>query len=111
MERVYAAAALLPTAEAMARLEAERVPCGVLTAPAELPDDPHARGHRAVRASSTIRSPVGCDCPATRPGSRAHAGGDPADPLPALGQHTDEILTELGLADRIADLRAGAAVA
>ena len=30
---------------------------------------------------------------------------------PALGEHTDEILTELGMRDRIADLRASGAVA
>ena len=32
-------------------------------------------------------------------------------PAPMLGQHTDEILTELGLGDRIADLRTARAVA
>ena len=32
-------------------------------------------------------------------------------PAPALGQHTDEILAELGLADRIDQLRTAGAVA
>jgi crotonobetainyl-CoA:carnitine CoA-transferase CaiB-like acyl-CoA transferase len=31
-------------------------------------------------------------------------------PAPALGQHTDELLTELGLADRIPELRESGAV-
>ena len=41
--RCYEAAATLTTEEAMRRLEAERVPCGVVLAPADLADDPHAK--------------------------------------------------------------------
>ena len=33
----------MTTAEGMARMEAERVPCGVVYNPAELADDPHAQ--------------------------------------------------------------------
>ncbi len=109
MERVYAAATLLPTREAMARLEAERVPCGVLTAPADLPADPHAV---AIGLFEELTDPVAGRVRLPRHPSRF--GSTPAairGPAPALGQHTDEILSELGLASHIADLRAGAAVA
>src|SRR6202022_4780010 len=43
VERYYAVAAMMSTADAMARLEAQRVPCGVIVSPADLPDDAHAR--------------------------------------------------------------------
>jgi crotonobetainyl-CoA:carnitine CoA-transferase CaiB-like acyl-CoA transferase len=109
MERVYAAAALLPTREAMARLEAERVPCGELVAPADLPDDPHALAIGLFEehddpAAGRVRLPRH----PTRFGATPSAIRGAA---PALGQHTDEILGELGLGDRIDELRASAAVA
>jgi len=109
MERIYAAAARLPTAEAMTRLEAERVPCGVLTAPADLPNDPHVKAMGLFEelddpAAGRVRLPRH----PTRFGTTPASLGGPA---PTLGQHTDEVLTELGLADRISELRASAAVA
>src|SRR5262249_40376662 len=42
VDRCYEAAEKLTTEEGMARMEAERVPCGVVLSPAELADDPHA---------------------------------------------------------------------
>jgi crotonobetainyl-CoA:carnitine CoA-transferase CaiB-like acyl-CoA transferase len=109
MDRIYASAALLTTAEAMSRLEAERVPCGVLTPPADLPDDPHVRAIGLFEqlqdpAAGRVRLPRH---PTQFSATPAAIGG----PAPALGQHTDEILAELGLADRIDQLRAGGAVA
>ena len=109
MESIYAAAARLPTAEAMTRLEAERVPCGVLTAPADLPNDPHVKAMGLFEelddpAAGRVRLPRH----PTRFGTTPASLGGPA---PTLGQHTDEVLTELGLADRISELRASAAVA
>ena len=109
MDRLYAASARLSTAEAMARLEAERVPCGVILAPAQLPDDPHARAiglfvedeHPAAGRIRLPRHP-------------ARFGATPAEvgaPAPGLGEHTDEILAEIGWAGRIAELRAAGVVA
>ena len=77
--------------------------------PAELADDPHAvaiglfeeSDHPAV---GRVRRPAAPD--AVRRPRRPPS----AAPLPALGQHTDEILAELGLADRIEALRASGAV-
>lgn len=109
VERYYAAAAGMSTAEAMKRLEAQRVPCGVIVSPADLPDDPHAR---AVGLFVEQRHPVAGRTRLPRHPTRFDA--TPAQlsgPAPALGQHTDEVLTELGLGDRIEALRAAGVVA
>jgi len=109
MQRCYEAAEKLTTTEAMERLEAERVPCGVVTPPAQLPDDPHARAiglfvdapHPVVGRTRLPRHP-------------AQFGATPANlaaGAPALGQHTDEILTELGFAAEIEQWRARGVVA
>lgn len=109
VERYYEAAAKMSTAVAMARLEAERVPCGVIVDPADLPDDPHARAiglfvdrdHPAAGHTRLPRHPT-------------QFGSTPAElgaPAPTLGEHTDEVLAELGLADRVEALRAAGVVA
>jgi crotonobetainyl-CoA:carnitine CoA-transferase CaiB-like acyl-CoA transferase len=95
MERCYASAATLTTADAMGRLESERVPCGVVLSPAELSADPHAQAvgllvdedHPIAGRTRIPRHPVRFS------GTVASLGHG----APALGQHTDEILAELGL--------------
>ncbi len=109
MDDVYVAAAALTTEQAMARLEAQRVPCGVVLSPAQLVDDPHAvavqmfveQDHPLAGRVRLPRHPIRF---ATTP---AVLGG----PAPGLGEHTDEVLAELGLADRIAEWRAAGVVA
>jgi crotonobetainyl-CoA:carnitine CoA-transferase CaiB-like acyl-CoA transferase len=108
MERVYAAAAGLDTAEATRRLEAERTPCGVVLRPDQLADDPHARATGLLQDSThpqagRLRQPRH---PIDFSDTKARIGA----PAPALGEHGDEILRELGLGDRVAALRASGAL-
>ena len=108
-ERCHEVARTMTTADAMARMEAERVPCGVVLSPAELADDPHARaiGLLVDDVSPVVgrirqpRHPALFD--ATPAGLGAAA--------PALGGDTDAVLDELGFGDRAADLRAAGVVA
>jgi crotonobetainyl-CoA:carnitine CoA-transferase CaiB-like acyl-CoA transferase len=109
MNQVYEVAATLTTDEAMARLNAQRVPCGVVLSPAELVDDEHAqaiglfveRDHPVVGQLRLPRHPI-------------LFGETPAElgaGAPALGEHTDEILAEIGWRDRVEHLRAAGVVA
>jgi len=104
MNRCYEAARALTTAGAISALETHNVPCGVVLSPAELADDPHARAIGLFEESrhptaGRLRQPRH---PADFSGVRPPLGG----PAPLLGEHTDEILRELGLAERIDELRA-----
>jgi crotonobetainyl-CoA:carnitine CoA-transferase CaiB-like acyl-CoA transferase len=106
--RCWSAAAGLTVAEASDRLEAERVPYGILVSPADLAHDPQAvaldllvDSHHPV--AGAIRQPRH---PTRFEGTPAGVGG----PSPSLGQHTDELLAEAGLADRIVELRAAGVV-
>ena len=109
MDRCYAAATELTTAESIARLEAERVPCGVVVSPAELAADPHAQAIGLLEDSAhptagRLRQPRH---PAAFGVTPARLGG----PAPGLGDHTGEVLAGIGLADRVADLRAAGVIA
>jgi crotonobetainyl-CoA:carnitine CoA-transferase CaiB-like acyl-CoA transferase len=109
MDMCYARAVNLTMDEATARFEVQRVPFAMILSPDELIRDRHAvatglfeeRDHPVV---GRIRFPRH---PAQFRGTPVRA----TDASPALGQHTDEILTELGMTERIGDLRASGAVA
>lgn len=108
MQRCYDAAAAMTTAEAIGRLEAEQVPCGVVIAPEDLERDPHARAIGLLVDSESpavgrLRQPRH----PTQFGALRPALGGPA---PTLGQHTDEVLGELGYGTRVAELRAAAVI-
>jgi crotonobetainyl-CoA:carnitine CoA-transferase CaiB-like acyl-CoA transferase len=109
MDRCYATARTLTTAEAMQRLEARRVPCGVVLSPAELAADPHVQAIGLLVDSEhptagRLRQPRH---PAQFPATPARLGG----PAPTLGQHTDEILDGAGLGDQVRELRQAGIVA
>ena len=109
IDMCYALAANMTMAEATERLEAERVPFAMILSPDEVTRDPHAvaiglfeeADHHVVGRTRMPRHP-------TRFGTTPAqlTGGSPA-----LGEHTDEFLAELGLGDRAADLRAANVVA
>ncbi len=108
-ERCHDAAATMTTAEGMARMEAERVPCGIVYDPAQLAADPHAQAIGLLvddvhPVAGRIRQPRH---PALFHDTPAAVGG----PAPAIGADTDAVLTELGFADRTAALRAAGVVA
>jgi crotonobetainyl-CoA:carnitine CoA-transferase CaiB-like acyl-CoA transferase len=105
----YASAATRTMADASERFDAQRVPYAMIVAPADLPDDPHALAaglfetyeHHVVGRVRHPRHPT-------------IFGGTPAALTrgsPALGEHTDEILGELGLGERVTELRATGTVA
>jgi crotonobetainyl-CoA:carnitine CoA-transferase CaiB-like acyl-CoA transferase len=109
MDGCYASAANLTSEEAMARLNAQRVPCSLVVTPAELPDDEHAaaiglfveRDHPVAGRTRIPRHPIRFGA------GEASLGG----PAPGLGEHTDEVLAEIGLGAQIQDLRKAGVVA
>lgn len=109
MDRVRDAALALSTADAIARMEAERVPCGVVLSPAELTRDAHAH---AIGLFEESEHPTAGRL--RQPRHPARFGATPAalgGPAPTLGQHTDELLAEIGLANQTGELRADGVVA
>jgi len=109
LRRVLEAVSRMTTAEAIAAMEAEKAPCGVVLSPAELPEDPHVRALGMLEDSvhpiaGRMRQPR----PAARFEKTPATSGAPA---PGLGQDTDDILAEIGLGDRIAELRRTGVVA
>lgn len=108
MQHCYAAASEMTTAEAIGRLEAEQVPCGVVIAPDELAADPHARAiELLVDSESPVVGRLRQPRHPTQFGAVRPALGGPA---PTLGQDTVEVLGELGYGDRVDTLRAGGVI-
>jgi crotonobetainyl-CoA:carnitine CoA-transferase CaiB-like acyl-CoA transferase len=109
MDMCYAMAANLTQEAAIERFERERVPFAMVLSAAEIVDDPHAV---AVGMFEEFDHPVVGRARLPRHPTQFHAtpaalGGC----SPSLGEHTDEVLTELGLADRISELREAGVVA
>lgn len=110
IDSCYARAATMTTAEAIAGLEAHNVPCGVVTAPADLAADPHVQAIGLLEESvhptgGRLRQPRH---PARFAGTPAALGG----PSPLLGEHTDAVLAEVGIGPaEVAALRAAGTVA
>jgi crotonobetainyl-CoA:carnitine CoA-transferase CaiB-like acyl-CoA transferase len=97
-------------AEALAQLEQAKVPAGPILSPQQLLDDPHAA---AAGYFTTVSFP-GMPAPTrimTTPVRLSETPGDVRTAPPTLGEHSDEILTGLGLTkSEIAELRAVGAV-
>jgi crotonobetainyl-CoA:carnitine CoA-transferase CaiB-like acyl-CoA transferase len=94
------------TEEALAALEAARIPCGPIYAPAQTIDDPHVK---AAGFFESVDYP-GLARPApltTTPIKLSATPGSIAKRAPTLGEHTNEVLRGLGYsAGEISALRA-----
>jgi crotonobetainyl-CoA:carnitine CoA-transferase CaiB-like acyl-CoA transferase len=109
LDMCYAMAANLTQAEATARFERERVAYAMVLSTAEIIDDPHAR---AIGLFTEFDHPIAGRARLPRHPTSFH--GTPAALgrfAPGLGQHTDEVLTEIGLHERIDDLRSAGVIA
>jgi crotonobetainyl-CoA:carnitine CoA-transferase CaiB-like acyl-CoA transferase len=105
----YAKAANMTMAEASKRLDAERVPFAMVLRPDQLPDDPHAKEiglfeDRLHPIAGRTRLP-------RHPARFTATPAKLATNSPGLGEHTEDVLTEYGLEERITELRACGAIA
>jgi len=96
-------------AEIVAALEAEDVPCGPIWPIARVPDDPQVRANGTfVRTEHPRLGPMREPRP---PLELSRTPAAIARPAPGLGEHSDEVLAELGIgADERARLRASGVV-
>jgi len=109
LRRVYAAVSCLTTAEAIRGMEAEQAPCGAVVGPAQLHLDPQVAALGMLEESThPTAGPMRQPRPAARFAATPARTGAPA---PTIGQHTDEILAEIGLREQITSLRAAGVVA
>jgi crotonobetainyl-CoA:carnitine CoA-transferase CaiB-like acyl-CoA transferase len=93
----------------LARLEAEGVPCAPILSRDEVPDDPQVRANALLETSEhPVAGPMRQPRPAARFDATPARIGRPA---PTVGEHTDEILAELGRADDVDRLRETGVVA
>ena len=94
-----------PAAEILARLIAEDVPAGPVHALEDVIDDPQVRHNQAVIESD--HPLAGRMRQAAPPARFARTPSVAGAPAPVLGQHTDEVLKEIGIdATECARLRA-----
>ncbi|HEV8716306.1 MAG TPA: CoA transferase, partial [Candidatus Binatia bacterium] len=98
------------SAEWLARLDAEQVPCAPILSRTDLFTDPQIAANALIVESD---HPHAGRMRQARPAARFD--GTPAElrsPAPLLGAHTDEVLTELGVSsEQLAALRTAGAVA
>ena len=109
LDMCYAVAANLTQAEATEYFERERVAFAMVLSTAEIVDDPHAQ---AIGMFTEFDHPVVGRARLPRHPTRFH--GTPAalgGHAPALGRHTDEVLAQLGLGDRVEELHAAGVLA
>jgi formyl-CoA transferase len=81
------------TAQALEDLAAAKIPAGPVLNLQEVLDDPHVRATGLYRS---MRYPgIEGDIPVAEPGARFSGFDLACNPPPTVGEHTDEILTQL----------------
>ncbi len=109
-ERMASWCAERTTDEALAALEAARIPAGPVLSPQQALDDPHVRATRMLRALGFPGTPSPAPV-ADSPFSLSDTPASIRGRAPQLGEHTEDILAALGYdADQIATLRAARVV-
>jgi crotonobetainyl-CoA:carnitine CoA-transferase CaiB-like acyl-CoA transferase len=97
------------TDEAIAILAEAKIPAGPVLSPQQVLDDPHVREAGLFRAVDYPGIPV--PAPLVEPGARFSGFALAERRPPTVGEHTDEVLAELGYAPtEIEALRAAAVV-
>jgi len=98
------------TEEAMRQLEEARVPCGKVYDLDEVFDDPQVKARELIKFVEYPGSPQPVPVPNT-PVRLSETSGEVRRRAPMLGEHTDEVLRELGFNDaEIADFRASSVI-
>src|SRR5262245_48080415 len=98
------------TEEAMRELEDARVPCGKVYDLGEVFDDPQVKARRLINFVEYPGSPKPVPTPNT-PVRLSETPGEVRSRAPMLGEHTDEILRELGFSvEEIAEFRDSKAI-
>ncbi len=98
------------TDEAIKQLEEARVPCGKVYELGEVFDDPQVKARALFNFLEYPGSPKPVLVQST-PVRLSETPGEVRHRAPALGEHTDQVLRELGFSDRdLADLREAGAI-
>lgn len=96
------------TAEALADLEGARIPAGPVLSPQQALDDPHVQAAGLLQHVSYAGVDVRIPAP---PFTLTHGGPSVRRTAPTVGEHTDAVLAEAGVAEaEVAALRAAGVV-
>ena len=110
LRAVTAKAAAMTTGAAIAAMEAEGVPCAPANELADMPDHPQMQANETFTRIAHPQAGTLVE-PKNPPNFTGTPSSDPR-PAAALGQHTDEILADIGIGpEALAGLREAGVIA